>query len=30
VDLNSLGLNADVDPTAIVPSEMLRLNMAVR
>ncbi|MCU1503713.1 MAG: hypothetical protein JWM12_3067 [Ilumatobacteraceae bacterium] len=29
VDLNSLGLNADVEPTAVVPSEMLRLNMSV-
>ena len=29
VDLNSLGLNGDVDPNAIVPSEMLRLNMSI-
>ena len=29
VDLNSPGLNSDVDPNAIVPSEMLRLNMSV-
>ncbi|MGB3733811.1 MAG: DUF4331 domain-containing protein, partial [Ilumatobacter sp.] len=28
-DLNSLGLNADVDASTIRPSEMLRLNMAV-
>jgi len=29
VDLNAPGLNGDADPNAIVPSEMLRLNMSV-
>ncbi|MGI8694099.1 MAG: DUF4331 family protein, partial [Geodermatophilaceae bacterium] len=29
LDLNSQAMNADVDPAAFVPSEMLRLNMSI-